>query len=340
VSNANHSDTPIEIRPARIEDSKDIADLFNIAYNNSYPIAECTDVNKIEDIIRSKRDIWYVALHDSKVIAGTVGMPNKWNRTYETCRSVTHPDYRGGGIGKIIYKESLNTCYDQEDCDLTFGFPRTFNMYMLMHRNLDNPLLLVGYDGGMHIVEGRREAHLVGITKNPKKDIVRIIPENSDSLYNEFINSNILSKLSFVNQTDKYPEINIVGPHAGYYSKIKNVEIGYSYLPTSRSLQISHAESNRNNVVDALASIEKEIDVDAEYVFSFVLADKTDFIKDMIKNDFQITSYLPAWYYQDKKHYDCFMMVKKLYQENPMMYETQEIIKYFRQNFDEVTKKL
>ena len=56
-----------------------------------------------------------------------------------------------------------------------------------------------------------------------------------------------------------------------------------------------------------------------------------DLIRRMRKMGFAITAYLPAWYACDGKRYDCVMLVKRRFTQEPVAHGTAEAIVRFDQ---------
>ncbi len=334
---------PLVIRKVLPSDAEQIVGLFDLVYNGGYGIDECRDIETVRKILREDRDIWHVATDGDKVVASTVGMPSRWNRTYETCRGATHPDYRRGGMASALYKSVLEACYAKEDCDLTFGFPRTFGMYRIMQREAYSPFLATGYDGGMHITDRKREYHLVGINANVNKMLSRVAVPGSKLMEDSFVKENIISRIRFGNEFGDYPEMSIVGP-VNEARLMDNFGISCCYMRLSHSVQIvdstGNNEGDNKNITKAIENFLKEPPFKVEHAFAFVLADKEGLAKDLYGIGFEITSYIPAWYCEGGKRYDCIMMVKKSYDEKPVMHQTEEMIGNFSANFERLLKDM
>jgi hypothetical protein len=333
----------IVIREALPKDAEQIVDLFNITYNYGYGVDECRCVEKVRKIIEDKRDLWFVATDGDKIAASTVGMPNKWNRTYETCRGATNPTYRRMGAATELYKTTLEACFRQVDCDLTFGFPRTFGMYQIMYK-VEHPFLLTGYDGGMHITDKKRELHLVGMTKNPYMDVTRIIPSKSVFVKDGFIIDDILSKFDFENRIGDYPNSPIVGDATETCYTVDGLDLDYLHLTSSHSVQILGAsckqEYNSVKISEAIEKFLSDSQFKIEHAFVYVLAEKEKMIKELHKKGFEMTAYLPAWYHEDDTRYDCVMMAKRMYAEEPITHNTAETINNFKTNFSRMLEGL
>src|SRR3989344_5350843 len=160
-------------RHAVPEDAEQLARLYDAVYEGGYSLKECLDPSLCEERIRKREHIWMVALDKDKVVSATVSRPEAWNRSYETCRSVTLKEYLGRKIGTNLYDIALHAALSKEDCDLAYGYPRTEGMKRLMEKP-NPPITIVGSDFGMHIVSGKREVHLWSIIYNPFRKIIRV----------------------------------------------------------------------------------------------------------------------------------------------------------------------
>jgi hypothetical protein len=61
-----------------------------------------------------------------------------------------------------------------------------------------------------------------------------------------------------------------------------------------------------------------------------VLADKRDFINRLVDAGFQATAYLPAWYLHRNARYDCVLMVRGVFSEEPTNHGIRDVIEHFR----------
>src|SRR5580765_2142970 len=95
-----------------------------------------------------------------------------WNGIFESCRSVTHPEYRRHGLGGLLYQKILDQVSRRSDFTYVFGFPRTRGMLRLLCADVELPFVILGHDGAMNVANGNREYHLVGMTAN-RRDPIR-----------------------------------------------------------------------------------------------------------------------------------------------------------------------
>ena len=96
------------------------------------------------------------------------------------------------------------------------------------------------------------------------------------------------------------------------------------------------------SLIDASANIEHIAQAFAQFLTRFpaaqhisaaVLVDKEELIGHMRRMGFAITPYLPAWYVLARERYDCVLLVKRLFREEPVAHRTQEVVSAFTHKF-------
>jgi GNAT superfamily N-acetyltransferase len=322
---------PYTIRAAAPADAPQLAALFQEAYlDSSHP---CQDLAFVSQSLGGNRDFWLVALEGGAIVSCMAGVWHGWNRTYETCRSVTHPRHRTHGLGRRLYELCLAHLYDQGDCALTFGLPRTRAMYRLISEGLGSPFVLAGHDGGMNVANGRREYHLIGVTTNPVRIPHRAAPLADPLASSAFIETQILSRLTFITTARSYPEALIVGPRGTHHTAVGPWSIGFTYERASlaRSLHITRLSGPPGDTAGALEGVAAVLKAGpaAEHVYAYVLSDKGSFVGGMRELGFQVTAYLPGWYCRHDNRYDCLMLAKSTSPERPVAHETADLIEFF-----------
>jgi hypothetical protein len=132
----------------------------------------------------------------------------------------------------------------------------------------------------------------------------------------------------------------MVGPVSEQRADAGECTFFFEYDPASPSqaLQITNVAAPRADsdcVADALESFLGDFP-EAQHVSACVLIDKEDLIVRMRKMGFAITAYLPAWYACDGKRYDCVMLVKRNFSEEPAAHGTAEAIARFDRELNRV----
>jgi GNAT superfamily N-acetyltransferase len=319
------------LRDAGIHDAEQLARFFQVTYGNSSH--ECQDEDHVRDTIERQTTSWFVSAQGERLLACAANTHHAWNRTYETCRIFAWPDVSGRGLGRRLYLKALDRAYSQTDCDMQWGTPRSHGVYLMVRRGLDTPAILVGHDGGMHVANGEREYHIVTVTRNPNRPIPRVIPPGSFIAASPFITDQIVSHLSFRTEVGEYPYPYIVGPPGEQRAAAGECVFFYDYdaASPSQSLQITNVAAPRPDtdcVASALATFLTHYP-SVKHVSAYVLVDKEDLICRMRDMGFAVTAYLPAWYFCDEKRYDCVMLVRRSFSEEPVAHGMQALIALF-----------
>ncbi|MBI4146825.1 GNAT family N-acetyltransferase [Candidatus Woesearchaeota archaeon] len=343
----------IHYRSAVPSDAHKLAKLYDEVYKGGYPIVDCLDPVRINDIIEKNEHIWMVAFDKGELVGAAVAKPESWNKSYETCRSVTRGSYNGRNIGKFLYEMVLQTAFHRPDCDMVFGYPRSDLMKRLLEKTTP-PIAVVGSDGGMHIVSGVREEHLMCFVYNPHKTLSRVVPQNP--LYGKSRElTRLVEQFDLETNIGQYPARLIVGPAAERSYESRYGRVAFADFEPSKCLAITGV--NADNVSDALrliwdfiapqATPAQPISTVAGHVSMYVLADKAELIAQLcaqfngVPNQrFRMSGYLPAWYEEEGRRYDCVLLTTRLDGEAPVMHGTEELIASFREHFDRLELKV
>ncbi len=315
------------IRSGAPEDVPQIIALFNDVYgDSSHP---CRHPDYVHASLQ--RDIWRVALDGPHIVSCTAGLWHDWNRMYERGRMVTHPEFRTHGIARQLMDAVLEAMWAQPQCDLVMGYPRSETITRLLFKEDNPPFIIIGHDGGMNIADGIREYHLLGMSVNPSRQPLRITALGPTCYSPTFIEGHLIPRLNFRTQEGVYPRVDIAGPPAACRAHAHAWSIGYLYDPDGQSLQITDLDGPTDDPdrrLDGLASCLQEAP-DAVHRWACVLYDKTDLILGMQELGFQVTAFLPGWFYAEPARYDCVMLTQCMSSEPPIANGTQEFITLF-----------
>jgi len=103
----------------------------------------------------------------------------------------------------------------------------------------------------------------------------------------------------------------------------------------SAALQITNltdASADMEHIAQALAQFLARFPA-AQHISAAVLVDKEELIGHMRRMGFAITAYLPAWYTLARERYDCVLLVKRHFREEPVAHGTQEVVSAFTDEF-------
>lgn len=313
----------ITISHASIEDIEELTQLYLDVYKKGYPLL--LNSNDISEIISKQKDIWLVAKNnDNQIISAASSRKVDWNNSYETCRSVTRKEYSKNGIARKLYTKVLELTFEREDCDLIYGNPRM--VAMLKAIDLPNyPIAITGMTNGLHIHSKKRENHLFDFVLNPNKknNFIELINPNHNLLIQQ------LQKINLNFSTGKFPNRQIIGPECINHYEDGFGKLNYTFFKPSSNAQITNIDSD--NPIRTIN--EFTTDFQAGFFYSYVLADKKEFINDLKKIGFEMSAYLPGWYKEDNNRFGCVMMTKRTDDKIPIAHGTQDYIKIFKEEY-------
>ncbi len=337
----------VVLREATVSDSTQIAALFRQAYReSSHP---CKETSFVEATFATGHDTWFVASVGSRVVACTASVGQTWNGAYDCCRSVTLPEFRGGGLGTRLYTKCLEETCARRDCALTISNPRTWAMYRLMSKDVRPATVLVGHDGAMNVANGLREFHLIGMTSNGHEPLRRVIPDGSELAVDPFLTEQILTPLEVETEVGGYPANVVAGPAIGRVWNCGDFRFHISHDSScpSGTLQVnsvSHPSAGLAPTSGLPAAFRELIRAypQACHVSVNVLIDKEDVISELAESGFRMTAYLPAWQQDLAKdcRYDAICLVRRSGPDQPVMHGTEAVIQRFDEAYDRLLRRM
>lgn len=151
-----------QIRPALVSDAHQLAELFSVAYRNSSH--ECKSAEYVQQCLSKSNCSWLVAVCGThQVVACTAYQHHLWNASMELGWTITHPDYRNGGLSTQLVGAGVHHLSRRGDIAFGFGFSRSLTMYRLVSERVAPPFICTGHDGGLNIANGLREYHLATV---------------------------------------------------------------------------------------------------------------------------------------------------------------------------------
>src|SRR3954451_24059413 len=107
------------IRPALLSDAHQLAGLFSAAYRDSSH--ECKSAEYVRECLRKSNGCWLVAVSSTdQVLACTAYQHHAWNASVELGWTITHPDYRNGGLSTQLIGAGMQQLSRRRD--IAFGF--------------------------------------------------------------------------------------------------------------------------------------------------------------------------------------------------------------------------
>jgi len=302
----------IEIRYATPDDVDQIAALYDRVYDGGYPLTECTDSALIRRIVTNREHVWVLALDGDMVVGASVARPEPVNRSYELCRGVVRPDYRGRANYGAVFDLSVRAALEQPDCEVVYIYARSGRALRIFNRARP-PLCWTGTDAGMHPVAGEREEHVFGMAFNPEQVVTRIVPPRSIVAEDSAV-AHQIAGLNSVIRTGDYPSRIAAGGAAEFTYESDCGRVSFSVFEPSRAAVVGAVEGDTPD--DIRRVLWEVIDGAApskiEHMTVYVLADKPPVIAalcsadtDDSKGRFAVRGYLPGWHNDGDVRYDC-----------------------------------
>lgn len=230
-----------------------------------------------------------------------------------------------GGRFRPLFESVQRACVERTDCELIPGYARSDHMQHICEV-ASVPYQVVGSDGGKHLVSGVREEHVVVLAVNPLRRVARtaprvpLLPSGSD------LHARI-ARLGLDDKPGPYPPVTIVGRRGGEVFESDTGRVTYSYFAPSRCATVSAVDAaDPVDVLRCLASLlgaRPEI----EHLTVSVLADKQALIRQLCAGPFTVTAYVPAWYADGERRYDCAWLTARLDPRTPVRLGTDALIR-------------
>ena len=301
------------IRLADLNDADTLAALFRLVYGNStHP---CQSAGNIRNGIASRQELWFLAEADSQVIGCISVITHSWNRSSEIGCGIVHPAFRNCGLGSRL----IQACIGKLGCGSTLGFylARSRTPHLLANRIAGFHSVFIGHDGGRHISSGTREVHMLAIAESASTNFRHIAPDHGAASRSCLVQENVYGPLGLRPIRGYYPDICF----AGSPGEEGNAMFEYSFDSVADALELRSYCGPWEMEADIADHLEDFTlrHRDVSYISAQVLADKAELIQRMVEMGFKITAYLPAWCWYQKARYDCLMLVKSQFAEQPAM---------------------
>jgi GNAT superfamily N-acetyltransferase len=321
---------PLTIRKATAEDSPQIGSLFQTTYGkSSHP---CKDAQYVRGCICSGGTAWRVAVDGDRLIACVTLIINAWNRSWELARAVTLPEYRGSGIGTEMMQRSVDDACASSTCDVIVGFPRSRTMLHIVSESLKPALFPVGHDGAINVANSVREYHAVAFAPNPAARFRHYSPDSPSLADTEFVRNEIFGPIGLSPQRGEYPPQWVAGDGIEH-SDSKLFSFRYDPFCPSEAIEITGYNADSRDAGQVASELFMMLDSfhHARHARLLVLADKGALIHRLVDAGFEATAYLPAWYLHRNARYDCILMVRGCFSQEPTDHGIRDVVDHFRQ---------
>ena len=319
----------LTIRSATTEDAFLIASLFQVTYGtSSHP---CKEAAYVRDGICAGATAWRVAIDQNRLVACVTLIVNAWNYSWELARAITLPEYRGEGLGSALMQQSVDEACASSSCDVIVGFPRSRTMLHIVSEGLRPPLLPVGHDGAINVANSVREYHAVTFASNPAARFHHYIPASSSLAETAFVRNNVFRPLGLNPVPGEYPSLWVVGDGI-QHPDLKPFSFRYDPFCPSDAIEITRYTADSRDARRVAGDLISMLDsfYYARHARLVVLVDKREFIEHLVDAGFEITAYLPAWYRHLDVRYDCVLLVRGRFSEEPIDHGIREVVDHFR----------
>lgn len=306
----------IEIRCADPEDADGIAALYDGVYGGGYPITECIDPALVRRIVTRQEHIWVLALDGDAVVGASVAKPGPVQGSYELCRGVVHPAYRGRARYSAVFELSLRLAFGRQDCEIVYGYARSGHALAVFDssfRRVGLPWAWTGTDGGLHLVADQREEHVFFQALNPARVMTRIVPSESVLIADSAVARRIAT-LKPTTRAGRYPARIAVGDEDEFSYESDRGRVSFSVLRASRAAVVSAVEGDTPEDVRSVLweLLDGAAPSEIQQMMVNVLADKLPVIAALCRpgadgpgRRFAVRGYLPGWYKEGDVRYDC-----------------------------------
>jgi hypothetical protein len=192
-------------------------------------------------------------------------------------------------------------------------------------------MLPVGHDGAMNVANDAREYHLVTLAPNPAARFRHYIPAGQSLACTNFVRDNIMRPLGFAPERGEYPPLWVVGNGVGDHVW-RAFSLRYDRRCPSGAIEITGYKAQSRDGTQIARELDFVLDnfCEARYASITILVDKNDLIEKLVENGFEISAYLPAWYQHAGARYDCVLMVRKSFVQEPADHGIRGVVQYFR----------
>ena len=310
------------IRRGMLDDTEAIAALFGHVYQQtSHPFS---DLRAVQESLVNPTHYWLLAIAAGQIVACTAIMLHHWNHIYETCSSVTHPDWQTSGIGRQLLIRANEWMLAQPDCDLTYGVPRRLAMHHLFVKRFGFPYVLVGHDGAMDYAHGQLEYHGLALMHRPGHNVVRVLPSRLPAPFAQVVDEHINLPLAYDGVPGKYPGDWVVGPEDSTALTVEHTNRKVRFrlsgdgLGNVMYLDGVVAGTSPQEIADYVTKV-MQSNGTVRFVHAYVLADKIAFVRQLRLRGFALSAYLPGWYLKDGHRYDCMLLTWRNPSQTPLI---------------------
>jgi tRNA A37 threonylcarbamoyladenosine dehydratase len=249
----------------------------------------------------------------------------KWNDSFELGRALSDPEWRKHGLAALPMHRAIGEVREQRLGQIFYGFPRVRRIAELCETTVP-AFIVAGHDDGRNVANGARETHLIVYAVPSYARFAHIAPRQIG--HHAFVRRDFYEPLGLQPTIDDYPDVAFIGPPAEDPLSFDDFVVAYNPASAHRGIEIlTHGSpgASPEEICNELDALFRRFP-DVAHASATVLADKIDLIQALRKYGFEVVAYLPAWYPERERRYDCVQLAKRAYAERPLVQGFEDIL--------------
>jgi N-acetylglutamate synthase-like GNAT family acetyltransferase len=295
------------VRRAGPADARPLAALARLANSASPPFES---VDAVARFLADPRNFQIVAEEENRLVSSMTMTYRPWNDSCELGRELTRPDCRRRGLGALLMRRAVDAVCDAALGEVFIASLRARSLVDLCAA-LDPPMIVAGHDSGRLVASGSRGAHLIVLSIPTHARFVHVTPPLAESARVAFIRECVYRPLRLCFAPGDYPPESLVGATSDWSLDWGDLVVDYDPGSPNRALAIVGVRARRVLPAHFSRDLDRVLRAlpDVEHIIVTVLADKTDFLRQLFVLGFELAAYLPAWYKAGVFRYDCVQLV-------------------------------
>jgi hypothetical protein len=280
------------------------------------------------------RNFQIMAEDAGRVVASVAMVYQRWNDSYELGPALTAPEYQRTGLTRVLMQQVVDCVGAAALGELTFGYLRARRIADVGSA-IDPQMMVVGHDNGRNIGNGTRETQLLACAIPYHASFTHVCPAVDELSGWPFLR-NIYSKLRLNGPAGAYPPEYFVGGGFNTFLFIGPWTFAYSAEAPEGSLEIAARDaddSSPEHIAEGLREVLSRLR-GVQHITTTVLADKCKMVRALVRQGFQVSAYLPAWYKVGRFRYDCVQLTRRLCSGEPAIQDLGDWLEELNREFE------